>query len=115
MLRTHARYRHRTGTLALWCALTALTAGTVHASGGYGGTSVYGTPRTGSFDTDVQSSYNRGKSLYERRLACPECPLAGVSLDEVLARDLLTNKRGVTLTHEEAYALDLYLKRRFRL
>ena len=115
MLQPHARYPHQIGALALWCALASLTAGAAHASGGYGGTSVYGTPRTGSFDTDALSSYNRGKSIFERRLGCSECPLAGVSLDEVLARDLLSNKRGVALTHEEGYALDLYLKRRFRL
>lgn len=115
------------GALALLCGLTGLSTltpvliGTAHASGGFGGTSVYGTPRTGSapprdaVDTETQASYNRGKSLYESRLACAECPLAGVSLDDVLARELLFNKRGVILTHDEASVLDLYLKRRFRL
>lgn len=120
------------GTLALLgglVSLITLTSGTAHASGSYGGTSVYGTPRTGSapprtvsapprngsVDPEALESFNRGKSVYESRMACTDCPLAGVSLDEGLARDLLFNKRGVILTHDEASVLDLYLIRRFRL
>lgn len=127
MNRVHRVQPRSLVALALLCGLTGLSTltpvmiGAAHASGGFGGTSVYGTPRTGSasprnaVDTEAQASYNRGKSLYESRLACAECPLAGVSLDEGLARDLLFNKRGVMLSPDEASVVDLYLKRRFRL
>lgn len=108
------------GALALLWGLAGLSGGTAQASGGYGGggggTTLYGTPRISKpVDTEAQASYNRGKSLYETRMACPDCPLAGVNLNEGLARELLFNKRGVILTHDEIYALDLYLTRRFRL
>lgn len=103
------------GMLALLAGLASLAAGAAMASGGYGGTTVYGTPRTGSVDHEAVLNYNRGKSLYETRMACADCPLAGVSLNEGLARELLFNKRGVIFTHDEIYALEVYLKRRFRL
>ncbi len=108
-------------SLLMLAGLAGLAAGTAQASGGYGGGgSVYGIPRSvsprpESVDTEALAYYNRGKSLYETRMSCADCPLAGVILNEGLARELLFNKRGVLLTHDEIYALDLYLKRRFRL
>lgn len=85
------------------------------SGGGFGGGGGYGSSRGGSFDSDSASSYNAGKSVYERKLGCSECPMAGQSLNELTARGLLNDKRGIYLSPEESQALDTYLKRRFRL
>jgi hypothetical protein len=41
--------------------------------------------------------------------------MAGMSLDASKAKELLNNKRGVSLSADESAALDVYLKRRFKL
>jgi hypothetical protein len=41
--------------------------------------------------------------------------MSGKSLDAGMARDLLSNKKGVTLSEEESQALDVYHKRRVKL
>ena len=84
----------------------ALAAGLALASGSDGG---------GSAETGDAAAYNAGKGVYATKLACPGCPMAGKSLDTAMARDLLTTKRGAALTSEESAALEVYLKRRFKL
>lgn len=74
-----------------------------------------GNDAGGSAETGDAAAYNAGKSVYANKLACSSCPLAGKSLDAALARELLANKKGATLSGEESNALDVYLKRRFKL
>ncbi len=87
-------------------ALLALTNGVVSASGSDGG---------GSAETGDAAAYNTGKGVYAAKLNCSGCPMSGKSLDAGMARDLLSNKKGVTLSAEESQALEVYLKRRFKL
>jgi hypothetical protein len=74
-----------------------------------------GSEASGSAQTGDTAAYNTGKAVYATKLACAGCPMAGKSLDATAARELLTNKRGVTLTPQETAALEVYLKRRFKL
>lgn len=105
----------RGGRAAALVAATSLCVGAAMASG----SSDFGVPDYGSsrgyFDDRGASAYNLGKSIYERKFGCSECPLAGRGLDRVAARNLLDNKLGVYLEAEESQALDTYLVRRFRL
>ena len=84
----------------------ALAAGLVLASGTEGGAAA---------ETGDAAAYNAGKGVYATKLACSTCPMAGTSLNAGVARELLSNKRGVTLNAEESAALNVYLKRRFKL
>jgi 2-methylcitrate dehydratase PrpD len=84
----------------------ALTAGVALASGSDGG---------GQAEMGDTAAYNTGKSVFATKLACSGCPMAGKSLDANAARALLANKGNVTLTPQESAALDVYLKRRFKL
>ncbi len=74
-----------------------------------------GNDGAGSAETGDVALYNTGKGVYNSKLACTGCPMAGKTLDANSARDLLSNRRGVTLNAEESAALDVYLKRRFKL
>ena len=74
-----------------------------------------GNDASGSAETGDAALYNQGKAVYAGRFACGSCALAGKSLDSAGARALLGDKRGVTLSAAEAQALDVYLKRRFKL
>jgi hypothetical protein len=69
----------------------------------------------GSAETGDAAAYNSGKGVYHSKFACTACPMAGKTLDANSARELLSNKRGVSLSAEESAALDVYLKRRFKL
>lgn len=98
---------HRIFTLRHGIALAlALAGGLAQASGSDGG---------GSAETGDAAAYNTGKSVFATKLACTGCPMAGKALDAAAARALLANKGSVTLTPQESAALDLYLKRRFKL
>ncbi len=92
-------------SLAAIAASMTLAAGSPLASGSEAG---------GSAETGDAAAYNTGKGVYATKLACAGCPMAGKSLDAAAARELLANKR-VTLTAQESAALDVYLKRRFKL
>ncbi len=95
------------GGIALVIPLAlALAGGLAQASGSDGG---------GAAETGDAAAYNTGKSIYASKLACSGCPMAGKSLDAGMARELLANTKGVTLTAEETQALEVYLKRRFKL
>ncbi|WP_428423074.1 hypothetical protein [Methylibium sp.] len=87
-------------------ALLALTTGLALASGSDSG---------GAAETGDAAAYNTGKGVYSAKLACSGCPMAGKSLDSGMARELLSNRKGVTLSAEESQALEVYLKRRFKL
>jgi hypothetical protein len=91
---------------AALAACMALAAHVALASGSDGG---------GSAETGDAAAYNTGKSVFATKLACSGCPMAGKSLDAAAARELLANKGKVTLTPQESAALDVYLKRRFKL
>ncbi len=84
----------------------ALAAGLVLASGSDGG---------GQAEMGDAAAYNTGKAVFAMKFACSSCPMAGKSLDAGAARTLLANKGSVTLTPQESTALDVYLKRRFKL
>ncbi len=84
----------------------AFTASLALASGSDGG---------GQAEMGDTAAYNSGKSVFATKLACGGCPMAGKPLDAEAARALLANKGSVTLTAQESAALDVYLKRRFKL
>ncbi len=106
MIRTRFVSHLRAAAAGATVASFALAAGVALASGSDGG---------GSAETGDAAAYNTGKGVYASKLACSGCPLAGKRLDAALARDVLTNKRGASLTPEESAALEVYLKRRFKL
>ena len=87
-------------------SLLALTGGVALASGSEG---------AGTAETGDAAAYNTGKGVYAAKLNCSGCPMSGKSLDAGMARDLLSNKKGVTLSAAESQALEVYLKRRFKL
>jgi hypothetical protein len=87
-------------------ALLALAAGVALASG---------TDGAGPAETGDAAAYNTGKGIYAAKLACRGCPMAGKTLDAGMARDLVNDTKGVTLSAEESRALEVYLKRRFKL
>ena len=97
---------HTQLTLAAIGASLALAAGLALASGSDGG---------GQAEMGDTAAYNTGKSVFAMKLACSGCPMAGKSLDADAARALLANKGSVTLSSQESAALDVYLKRRFKL
>ena len=85
----------------------ALFSAAAMASGNDGG---------GGAETGDTAAYNTGKSVYAGKFGCGACPLASKKLDASLARELVATKPGgVTLSAAESRALDVYLKRRFRL
>jgi hypothetical protein len=86
-------------------SLLTLAAGLALASGNDG----VGTAQTGD-----AAAYNLGKGVVSTKLVCRSCPLAGKTIDAAAARELL-NKKPVELTAQESAAVDLYLKRRFKL
>ncbi len=87
-------------------ATLAMAAGLAMASGSDAG---------GSAETGDAAAYNTGKGVYSSKFACGTCPMAGKSLDAASARELLANKKGVSVSAEESAALEVYLKRRFKL
>jgi hypothetical protein len=76
------------------------------ASGSEGG------PASQSNETAL---YNKGKGVYADKVGCSGCPLAGKTLDVMLAKDLLAGNPKVALNAAEQEALAVYLKRRFKL
>jgi hypothetical protein len=84
----------------------AAAAGMALASGSEGG--------VGAQAGDT-AAYNAGKGVYAAKFACSGCPMADKPLDAAAARELIANKRGVSLSSDESAALDVYLKRRFKL
>ena len=84
----------------------ALCAGLTFASGSDGG---------GQAEMGDTAAYNTGKSVFATKIACSGCPMAGKSLDAAAARALVANKGDVKLSPQESAALDVYLKRRFKL
>lgn len=87
-------------------AALALAAGIALASGSDGGTSA---------ETGDAALYNIGKGVYATKLACSGCAMAGKSLDAATARELMAKAPAVNLSAEESAALNVYLKRRFKL
>lgn len=65
-------------------------------------------------ETGDTAAYNRGKAVFATKLACKSCPMAGKKLDAALARELIAAKPAA-LNADEGRALDVYLKRRFKL
>ena len=74
-----------------------------------------GSDAGGSAETGDAQSYNVGKGVYARKLACKSCPLASKSLDASMARGLLSGTETYSLSAEEQQALAVYLKLRFKL
>lgn len=87
-------------------ASLVLAAGLAQASGSDGG---------GMAQTSDAAAYNVGKAVYATKFACSGCSMSGKSLDATAARELVANKGSVTLSADESAALDVYLKRRFKL
>lgn len=87
-------------------AALALAAGFALASGSDGGASA---------ETGDAALYNIGKGVYATKMACSGCTMAGKSLDASTARELMSKTPAVNLNAEESAALNVYLKRRFKL
>lgn len=97
--------RHSKTHMAL-CLAFALTAGSAAASGSDGGSAA---------ETGDAAAYNKGKGVFSSKYACGACPMGGKNLDASNARELLADKKGVSLSADESAAMDVYLKRRFKL
>lgn len=87
-------------------AALALAAGLAAASGSDGGASA---------EVGDAALYNMGKSVYATKMACSACPMAGKGLDATMARELVAKKPPASLSAEESAAMNVYLKRRFKL
>ena len=74
-----------------------------------------GSDAGGSAETGDAQAYNIGKGVYAQKLGCKSCPLAGKTLDQAAARDLVAGKGTAGLSAEEQKALAVYLSRRFKL
>ncbi len=74
-----------------------------------------GTESGPSAQSNETQLYNTGKGVYSDKLGCSNCPLAGKSLDAMLAKDILAGNPKVALNGNEQEALAVYLKRRFKL
>ena len=99
--------KQRTYLAAAALAGLCVLGGAAWASGSDGG----GGAETGDF-----GAYNTGKLVYSSKLACSTCPLAGKTINRALATELLASKPAeAKLSEDESHALDVYLKRRFRL
>ena len=63
-----------------------------------------------------QAQYNTGKAVFAQKLACADCPLAGKTLDKMLAQQLLSDPSlTAKLSDDERMPLMTYLKLRFKL
>ncbi len=80
-----------------------------------------GSDAGGGAETGDAAAYNMGKSVYANKFACTGCSMAGKSLDVPMAKKLLgesmdkMDKMHADLTPDEKHALEVYLKRRFKL
>lgn len=97
---------HRNHILTTTLLVLNLAAGAAFASG---------SEAVGGVETGDAHAYNVGKSVYATKLACATCALHGKTLDADLARALLAGKDLPQLSEDEAQALSVYLKRRFKL
>lgn len=69
-----------------------------------------------SYEDPKQKMFNTGKAVYEQKLACPTCALAGKTLDQELAKMILDDAaKTATLSADEKAALTEFLKKRFKL
>lgn len=59
--------------------------------------------------------YNQGKGVVARQITCDSCPMAGKALDKSSAMELINGKIAPNLSREDKAAVDVYLKRRFKL
>lgn len=97
---------HVIGKYGMALAL-ALMAGTALASG---------SDSFGGGLSSEQARYNTGKAVYSQKMACPDCSLAGKTLDKTQAQQILTNEDlTARLSEDERAALVTYLKLRFKL
>lgn len=63
-----------------------------------------------------QAQYNTGKAVFAQKLACTSCPLAGKTLDKMLAQQILSDSAATSmLSDDERMPLTTYLKTRFKL
>jgi hypothetical protein len=98
--------KHRSGRVLAIVAALSVMAGAAFASGSEG---------VGSVETGDAHAYNVGKSVYATKLACDGCALHGKTLTVEVAKELLAGKGLPQVSDEEAQALGVYLKRRFKL
>ncbi len=73
-----------------------------------------GTDGAAGAETGDTAAYNRGKAVFANKVACASCTMPGKTLDAALARELIA-KKPPAINADEAGALDVYLKRRFKL
>ncbi len=90
------------------CLLTIFLANTSYASG------------SGGVDRAKQNQYEQGKKTFQRKLACDQCPLYAIELDQQIARDLLPKLRrkgelGKLLSWIERSNVKVYLKKRYKI
>lgn len=74
-----------------------------------------GSDASGGARTGVAVAYQQGKRVYATHYACGSCPLSEQRLTKDLARQILSGNPRVDLDENEAKALNVFLKRRFKL
>lgn len=71
-------------------------------------------PRSRSAPVPDYRQYEYGKEIWQVKLACAECPLGDVALDEAVARRFLEDQSlWTTLDRKEQDAVSAFLKQRF--
>jgi TPP-dependent pyruvate/acetoin dehydrogenase alpha subunit len=69
-----------------------------------------------AYEDPKQKMYNTGKAVYEQKLACTGCAMAGKALDKDVAKMLLEDgSKTSTLSADEKAALVEFLKKRFKM
>ena len=91
------------------CIAAMVLSSTVMASGSFGGSAGIG----------LHNSYNLGKSLFYRKLACEDCPASAKKMDMIGAQELINklNNDGMfakELMGVKRQAVIIYLKRRYK-
>jgi hypothetical protein len=91
------------------CIAAMVLSSSVMASGSFGGSAGIG----------LHNSYNLGKSLFYKELACPDCPASAKKMDMMGAQELINklNKDEMfakKLMGSKREAVIVYLKRRYK-
>ncbi len=88
--------------------LTFFASQLIHASG------------SGGADRTRANQYELGKKTFQNKLACDQCPLTSIEVNQQTARELLPKLRrrgelGKLLNWSERFNVKVYLKKRYNL
>lgn len=74
-----------------------------------------GSDAVGAAQTGDRAAYALGKRVYATKIACSSCPMSGKSLNKESAMMMMSEGTGANLSSSEQHALEVYLKKRFKL